>query len=56
MPAWAVIGLVILWIGALVVALRHRRRPVVVLTVPLATFAVWYLTGSLGERFLGWTG
>jgi hypothetical protein len=56
MPAWAIAATVTVWLTGLVVAIRHRRRPLVVLLVPVATMAVWLLTGWAGETFLGWTG
>jgi hypothetical protein len=56
MPAFAVLLMILLWVMALWFAILHRRRPLVVLVTPLATFGVWYLTGWAGETFLGWTG
>jgi hypothetical protein len=56
MPAYAILLMILLWVMALWFAIRHRRRPLLVLVTPLATFGVWYLTGRAGEAFLGWTG
>ncbi len=55
-PMWAVGCLVVLWAGFLVVALRQRRRrPLVVLALPVVGLAVWFGVVSLGEVLLGWT-
>jgi hypothetical protein len=56
MPAWAVVGLTLLWLAGFVVVYRYRSRPIVSFVVPAATMALWFLTGWAGERFLGWTG
>jgi len=56
MPAWAIVALAAIWVIGLVVAIRHRHRPVVVLLTPVVTFAIWYLAGWAGETYLGWTG
>ena len=55
MPMWAIVALAGFWSAALVFAVRHRHRPLVVLLTPVVTFAVWFLTGWAGERFLDWT-
>jgi hypothetical protein len=55
MPLWAVIAMWIVWAAGLAAQLRHRHRPIVVLGVPVLVGAVWLLTGTLGETFLGWT-
>ena len=56
MPVWAIAALVAVWLIGLAVAINHRRRTLVVLLVPVATMALWFLTGWAGETFLGWTG
>src|SRR5262245_36168667 len=56
MPAWAIVALAATWVGALVLAIRHRHRPLFVLLTPAVMFAIWYLTGWAGETYLGWTG
>ena len=43
------------WLGGLAIQVRHRRRPLVVVAVPIVVAAIWLLTGTLGEAFLGWT-
>jgi hypothetical protein len=55
MPGWAVLAMVILWTGALVLAIRWRLRPVVVLAIPAVTLAIWFLVAWVGDTFLGWT-
>ena len=55
MPAWAVLAMMILWGVALVLAIRWRRRPVLVLAVPFVTLGVWFLVAWAGDVFLGWT-
>jgi hypothetical protein len=55
MPLWAIVALGLVWVAGLVVQIRQRRRPLVVLAVPVAIAAIWLLTGTLGEAFLGWT-
>jgi hypothetical protein len=55
MPVWAVVGLGVLWLLGLVVAIRWRRKPAVVLAVPLAMIAIWAATAWAGEALLDWT-
>jgi hypothetical protein len=56
-PLWAVVALVALWLALVVLALRwFRTRPWWVLALPFAGVAVWWLTLTLGEELLGWTG
>jgi hypothetical protein len=55
MPGWAVVAMAILWAVALVLAIRWRGKPVLVLAVPVATLAIWFLVAWAGEVFLGWT-
>jgi len=56
MPMWAIVCMGAVWVLGLAIAIRHRANPFVVLSVPIATFAIWFLTASAGEAFLGWTG
>jgi hypothetical protein len=56
MPAWAVVGLFALWVVGLVLVVRWRRQPALVLLVGPTMAAIWLLTGTLGEALLGWTG
>ena len=47
-----------LWLVRLVglaIQIRHRRRPLAVVAVPIVVAAIWLLTGTRGEAFLGWT-
>lgn len=55
MPAWAVVAMTILWAAALVLAIRWRGRPVLILAIPVATLAIWFLVAWVGDTFLGWT-
>ena len=55
MPMWAVVAMWFVWLGGLAVQVRQRRRPLVVVAVPIAVAAIWLLTGTLGEAFLDWT-
>jgi hypothetical protein len=55
MPLWAVGAMEVLWVMALVLAIRWRHRPVHVLAVPLGTLAIWFLVAWAGETWLGWT-
>lgn len=55
MPGGAIVGLAIVWAVALVLAVRWRRRPVVVILIPLVTLGIWLLTAWVGDTFLGWT-
>ena len=55
MPLWAVVALWLVWLAGLAVQLRHRHRPIVVIAAPVVVAALWVLTGTLGETFLGWT-
>lgn len=55
MPMWAVVAMWVVWLTGLAVQLRHRHHPLVVVAVPIVVGAIWLLTGTLGEAFLGWT-
>jgi hypothetical protein len=52
-PPWAVIALLVAW--AALLAVRQRRRPLVVLTAPAATAALAAGLLYVGGTFLGWT-
>jgi hypothetical protein len=55
-PAWAVAGLLLLWLALLAVAVRLlRRRPALVPVVPLAAVLLWLAVVSAGGAWLGWT-
>lgn len=54
-PAWAVAGLVLLWLVAAVALWRVRRRPIVALLVPLVTAGLWWAAVTAGDVWLGWT-
>ena len=55
MPMWAVVAMWFVWLAGLVVQIRERHRPLVVVAVPVVIGAIWLLTGTLGETYLGWT-
>jgi hypothetical protein len=55
MPVWAVIALGVVWVLGLVAAVRWRRKPAVVIAVPLAMIAIWAATAWAGETLLDWT-
>ena len=55
-PLWAVAGLLVVWAVLLVVGLRlRRRRPALMLLMPILDVAIWVAVINAGERFLGWT-
>jgi len=55
-PLWAVGGLLVVWAVLLVVGLRlRRRRPALMLLIPVVDVAIWVAVINAGERFLGWT-
>lgn len=54
-PWWALAGLVLLWLGALWLALRwFRRRPRGVVVLPVGVALVWFVTVVAGARWGGW--
>jgi hypothetical protein len=55
-PPWAVGVLLALWALMLVLSIRwFRRRPFVVLAMPLVAAAVWLAVIGAGGAWLGWT-
>ncbi|GAA1431304.1 hypothetical protein GCM10009616_18070 [Microlunatus lacustris] len=55
-PAWAVVVLVLAWIGLVVLAVTwFRRRPWWVVPLPVLAVALWLGGTSAGEAWLGWT-
>jgi len=55
-PLWAVILLMMFWVALVVVGvLWFRRRPFLVLILPVLAVLVWFGALTLGERLLGWT-
>lgn len=55
-PAWAVAGLLVVWLVLLGYGLRLlRRRPAAVPLVPLAAAVIWLAVVSAGDAWLGWT-
>ena len=54
-PWWAMAGLALVWVAALVLALRwFTRRPRAVVVLPVAVALVWLVTVVSGVRWLGW--
>jgi hypothetical protein len=48
--------LLLVWAVLLVVGLRlRRRRPALMLLMPVVDVAIWVAVINAGERFLGWT-
>ena len=55
-PLWAVILLMIIWTVLVVIGvLWFRRRPFLVLLLPVIAVLVWFGVITVGERLLGWT-
>ncbi|RZU74463.1 hypothetical protein EV384_2930 [Micromonospora kangleipakensis] len=55
-PAWAVAGLLLVWLVLLAVAIRLlRQRPALVPLVPLSAGLIWLAVVSAGDVWLGWT-
>jgi hypothetical protein len=56
-PLYAIILLWIVWLVLLAVLIAlWRRRPWWSLIVPPVALGLWYVTLTLGEQLLGWTG
>lgn len=54
-PLYAVALLLAFWLALLTTAIRwFTRWPWAILAMPFAAAAVWWLTMTLGESFLGW--
>lgn len=55
-PLWAVIVLVIIWMGLVIVGIAwFRPHPLRLLALPVVAVLVWLLVITAGERLLGWT-
>jgi hypothetical protein len=54
-PVYVMPALVAMWAGFLVVAIRFRRRPGVVVAVPVAALAALILVVTIGGVVFGWT-
>lgn len=55
-PAWAVAGLLLVWLALLAVAIRLLRcRPALVPLVPLTAVLIWLAVVTAGDAWLGWT-
>ncbi|MET0883530.1 MAG: hypothetical protein ABWZ13_05200 [Acidimicrobiales bacterium] len=55
MPLWAILALGVVWAVGLVVMIRNRMSPLIVIAVPVLTLGLWAMTGWAGERYLDWT-
>jgi hypothetical protein len=54
-PGWAVLGLLAVWAGLLIIAIRQRHsRPWLSLAAPFATVAIAGVVLAAGGEFLGW--
>ena len=54
-PWWAVLGLAVVWLVALVQSLRwFTRRPRTVVLLPVLVALVWFATIVAGSRYLDW--
>lgn len=55
MPIGAVVALAVIWAVAVVLALAwFTRRPLVVLALPFAVAAVWFVMVTIGAQLFGW--
>jgi hypothetical protein len=55
MPGWAVVSLGLAWLVGAAALVRWRRRPAVVLAVPVAMLLLWLASAVAGDAWLGWT-
>src|SRR3712207_4307566 len=54
-PLGGIIFLAVCWFGLLFVAIRlWNRAPRLIVFLPLASFAVWFVVVTIGDRVLGW--
>ena len=55
-PWWAIAALVVIWLGALVLAISwFGTRPRTVAVIPLVVAVIWFATVVGGARFLDWS-
>jgi hypothetical protein len=55
-PGWAVVLLAAVWAALWLAIWRWRRTsPIRTMLVPFGMAALWWVTISAGERWLGWT-
>ena len=55
-PGWAVICLLVIWLGLFGLAIYLlRKNPAWVLVVPVLSAAIWFAVMSAGDAWLGWT-
>lgn len=53
-PLWAVLLLLLIWIGLAVAALRNKHRPLFVLLTPVVAAVVWFVVVQGGSVLFGW--
>ncbi|MDP9443183.1 MAG: hypothetical protein M3P83_02035 [Actinomycetota bacterium] len=54
-PAYAVVGFLLLWAAFLALVYLFRLRSRWVMAVPVMAVVVWAALAWAGDRFLGWT-
>lgn len=54
-PAYAVVGFLLLWAAFLALIYLFRLRSTWVIAVPVMAVVVWAALAWAGDRFLGWT-
>ena len=54
-PLWAVLLLLIVWVGLSIIGVRNKHRPLFVLAVPVAAAVVWFVVVQGGSLLFGWT-
>lgn len=54
-PGWAWLMLVALWMLGAWLLWRWRRFPIRILSVPFVMAAIWWVTITAGDVWLGWT-
>ncbi|WP_448072012.1 hypothetical protein [Georgenia yuyongxinii] len=55
-PYWAVGMLIVIWLALFLLGVRwFRRRPFLVLLLPVVAVAVWFVLMVGGESLFGWT-
>lgn len=54
MPIRAVMLLGLFWIAGVAVMIRFRRRPQLVVAVPMVSWTLWFTVVWIGDAWLGW--
>ena len=55
MPSGAVTVLGLVWIGGVAAMILGRNRTVLVLSIPVASWALWWAVLLIGETLFDWT-